>query len=276
MSLAVATSSAKLLATVNAGGLQASAFAAMVAAALAVALALPGRSGRRRLAGRPSTPLLVRVVPSRFRAKAVPPATRRTHRLVAGVAAGGALLVFGLPTGPVLGALVFLGVPVGLSRLEPASARQRSARIVADLPMAVDLLAACLRAGRPPDDAVGIVGDALGGPLAELLAKVQHRLSLGADPVDAWGVLLDEPACAPMARAVQRALRSGAPLAKTLDHLADDVRQDRRWTAEELARAVETRSVVPLGLCFLPAFVLIGIVPTIAGSLSGVLTVLGG
>lgn len=251
--------------------------AAALAAAVAVALVVPGRTARRRLTGRPGgLSSGQRLLPARWRATAVPPAARRTHRLAAGVAAGGVLLVFGLPAGPVLAPLVFLAVPVGLSRLEPAAVRRRSARTVADLPLAVDLLAACLRAGRPPGDAIGLVGDALGGPLAELLAKARHRLDLGADPIDAWGVLLEESACAPLARAVQRALRSGAPLARTLDHLADDLRQDRRWTADELARAVETRSVVPLGLCFLPAFVLIGVVPIIAGSLSGVLTVIGG
>ena len=100
-------------------------------------------------------------------------------------------------------------------------------------------------------------------------------MRLGADPVHAWAVLDDEPGCAALARAVRRATESGGPLAQTLDHLATDVRQQRRWSADEHARAIETRSVVPLGLCFLPAFVLIGIVPTIAGSLSSLFTVFG-
>jgi Flp pilus assembly protein TadB len=246
---------------------------AAIAGAAAIALLVPGRPGPRRLVTRQFSDRWS--LPAKLRGKDSPPATRRLHRAVAAIVGGGLLLQFGLPWGLLPAVVAFLGVPVGLSCFEPAAARQRTARIVADLPLAVDLLAACLRAGRPPDEAVGTVGRALSGPLAEQLAEVERRLNLGADPIAAWGCLLDEPACASFARAVQRALRSGAPLARTLEHLADDVRQARRWSAEEQARAVETRSVVPLGLCFLPAFVLIGIVPTIASSFSGILTLVG-
>lgn len=249
---------------------------AAIATAIAVALALPGRPGPRRLVTRHGLLLGRWSLRARFNLEQVPPATRRRHRLVAGTAGAGLLLLFGLPWGLLLALAVFLVAPVGLSKLEPAAARERSARIVADLPLAVDLLAACLRAGRPPDEAVSTVGSSLGGPLGDQLAEVERRLRLGADPVDAWGCLVNVPACAGLGRAVQRALHSGAPLARTLENLADDVRQDRRWSAEERARAVETRSVVPLGLCFLPAFVLIGIVPTVAGSLSGIFTLVGG
>lgn len=276
-------------------GLSGTGWSAAIAAGVAVALLLPGRPGPRRLVtprglsavwrpwsadsgsatGRPGKwPALVSI-PVRRGGREVSVSTRRRHRLAAAMAAAALLLLMGIPWGLLPASGAFLALPIFLSRLEPAAARRRSARIVADLPLAVDLLAACLRAGRPPDDAVDAVSSALGGPLADLLVEVGRRLSLGADPIDAWACLLGEPACASFARAVQRALRSGAPLAKTLELLADDVRQARRWGAEEQARAVETRSVVPAGLCFLPAFVLLGIVPTIAGSLSGILTFVG-
>lgn len=245
--------------------------AATIAAALAVAQLVPGRPGPRRLAKRRS------LFPTRWSvaAKAIPPTTRRLHRVAAIITSTATLLLLGFPLGLLPAALAFVTIPIALSRLEPASVRRRSARILADLPLAVDLLAACLRAGRPPQAAIGVVAKAIGGPLADLLLEVEYRLDLGTDPVDAWSGLTAEPACATFARAVQRALRSGAPLAKTLEHQATDTRQARRWSAEEHARAVETRSVIPLGLCFLPAFILLGIVPTIASSLAGFLTLLG-
>jgi hypothetical protein len=37
------------------------------------------------------------------------------------------------------------------------------------------------------------------------------------------------------------------------------------------ARAVAVRAAAPLGLCFLPAFVLLGVVPTVLGLARGVL-----
>ncbi|WP_203590896.1 type II secretion system F family protein [Streptomyces sp. SID13031] len=244
------------------------------AVALAVVLFLPSPPGRRRLARH--RPLLSSRWPfSLVTAKEVPRATRRLHLAVAAVAAAGLLLVLGLTAGLIPAAVAFVATPIALSRLEPAATRRRAAQLTADLPLAVDLLAACLRAGRPPQAAIGVVAKSLGGPLADLLLEVERRMNLGADPIDAWSCLLKEPACAAFARATQRALRSGAPLAKILEHQANDVRQTRRWSAEEQARAVESRSVVPLGLCFLPAFILLGIIPTIAGSLSGLLGFLG-
>jgi Flp pilus assembly protein TadB len=241
-------------------------------AATAVALLMPGRPGPRRLIKRPALLSRLGLVSERFSARSVSPSARRLHRLTAGAVAVGTLLLFGLPVGLLLAPPAFICIPIALSRLEPAAARQRHARITADLPLVVDLLAACLRAGRPPQSAVGTVAKAINGPLAELLAQLDHRLSLGTDPIEAWSCLLSEPACSSFARAVQRALRSGAPLAKSLEHLADDARQARRWTADEQARAVESRAVVPLGLCFLPAFVFLGIVPTVAGSLGGIVS----
>ncbi|WP_328332757.1 type II secretion system F family protein [Kribbella sp. NBC_00382] len=245
-----------------------------LAAALAVVLLLPTPPGRRRLARH--RPLLNTRWPFNLATtKELPPATRRLHLMVAAIAAAGLLLLLGIPGGLIPAAIAFLGTPIALGRLEPAATRQRTARLTADLPLAVDLLAACLRAGRPPQAAINVVAKSLGGPLADLLTEVERRMNLGADPIDAWSTLLKEPSCAAFARATQRALRSGAPLAKILEHQADDVRQTRRWSAEAHARAVESRSVVPLGLCFLPAFMLLGIIPTIASSLSGLLSFLG-
>ena len=233
---------------------------AALASGLLVALLVPPAAGLRRLT--PPAPTSPRT-----------PRVSRLHRAATAVVALAVLLVVGLPWGLPLAGVAFAGVPVALAKMEPASVRRRRERILADLPLAVHLLAACLRAGRPPGDALSAVAAAVGGPLGARLNEVEQRLRLGAEPADAWAVLEEEPGCAVLSRSVRRTVVSGGPLAKTLEHVATDVRQQRRWSAEERARAVETRSVVPLGLCFLPAFVLIGIVPTIAGSLSSLFTV---
>jgi Flp pilus assembly protein TadB len=233
---------------------------AALASGLLVALLVRPASGRRRLTRPVSTgPRYARV--------------RRLHRVAAAVVALAVLLIFGVPWGLPVAVIAFAAVPVALAKLEPASVRRRRERIVADLPLAVDLLAACLRAGRPPGDAVAAVASAVGGPLGARLTEVEQRLRLGAEPADAWAVLDGEPSCTVLSRSVRRTVITGGPLAQSLEHVAADIRQQRRWSADERARAVETRSVVPLGLCFLPAFVLIGIVPTIAGSLSSLFTV---
>jgi hypothetical protein len=44
------------------------------------------------------------------------------------------------------------------------------------------------------------------------------------------------------------------------------VRRRRRARADAIARGVGVRAAAPLGACFLPAFLLIGVVPTIVGA----------
>lgn len=175
--------------------------------------------------------------------------------------------VVGVPWGIPFGLVAYLAVPRLLDRLEPAVVRRRRSRIAADLPLAVDLLAACIRTGRPPNSSLVLVGSAIGGPLGELLGKVAHQFMLGADPVDAWSPLDAEQACQPFARAVRRSLESGAPPVRVLERLADDTRQTRRHEADRRARSVESRAALPLGLCFLPAFVVLTVPPTLATTL---------
>lgn len=212
----------------------------------------------------PPRPNLRRLIPPRPRARPRPP---RHHRLAATVTSLGALLLIGLPWGALPAAIAYYAIPRALSRLEPAASKQRNAQLTRDLPLAIDLLTACLRAGRPPQHALTLVSEALPGPLADVFTRIAHHLTLGADPAAAWSHLQAEPSCAPMARAISRSLRSGAPLSKTLEHLADETRRSHHHSADQQARSAESRAALPLGLCFLPAFVLLSIVPTIADAL---------
>ncbi|WP_233525806.1 type II secretion system F family protein [Actinomadura spongiicola] len=169
------------------------------------------------------------------------------------------------------GVLAAVGVWVSFGRLGGAERRRRRARLVADLPVAVDLLAACLRGGAPWNEAVDAVADAVGGPLGDELNAVSVQIRLGADPADAWRALAKEPALAPLARTAGRTASTGASLAPSLSRLARDQRRVARTAAAARARAAGIRALAPLGLCFLPAFVLLGVVPAIAGIASTIL-----
>lgn len=164
------------------------------------------------------------------------------------------------------------GVPAGLllsrwvGRLEsPEQARARE-DVERDLPLVVDLLAACASAGRPPEVCLTVVSRAVGGALAVRLGEITARLSLGADPATEWARCAADPQLAGLARAMQRSAESGAPLADGLIRLADDTRRERRTHAQVKARNVGVKAAGPLAACFLPAFMLIGVVPTVAGS----------
>ncbi|WP_433536661.1 type II secretion system F family protein [Micromonospora sp. CA-249363] len=160
---------------------------------------------------------------------------------------------------------------VSLRRIEPPAVRDKRLREAADLPLAADLLAAAMRAGAPVDRSVLAVAEALDGPLATRLARVGRTLLLGGGPVEAWSALDGVPGADRMAAAAFRSANSGAALAGALTRLADDLRADRATAAEASARRAGVLIVLPLGLCFLPAFILAGLVPVIVAVLGDVL-----
>jgi Flp pilus assembly protein TadB len=160
-----------------------------------------------------------------------------------------------------------VAVWVLISRSEPASARRRREAARHDLPHLVGLLADALRAGRSPTDALALVTAALPGPAADRLAPVVPRLRLGVDARTVWEGLSADAALAPLGRVLARAEATGAPVTDAVGRLAASLADDARGAAEDRARAVGVKSALPLGLCLLPAFVLLGIVPVVAGML---------
>ncbi|MBX6383364.1 MAG: type II secretion system F family protein [Microbispora sp.] len=174
-------------------------------------------------------------------------------------------LLLGGPVGVLAGMATAIGLFIAVRRREPAEIRCRRDRIAADLPFAVDLIVACLRAGQPMSGAVETTAVAISGPVGERLSWVGAQMRLGAPPEEAWAALSDEPALAALARTMVRAAQSGAPVADVLTRLADDARHAARAAASAAARRVGVHAVAPLGLCFLPAFVFLGIIPMVAG-----------
>jgi pilus assembly protein TadC len=139
----------------------------------------------------------------------------------------------------------------------------------------VDLVAAALRAGAPPDAAARLVADAVGGDVGERLRRVARDLRSGTPTAQAWTHLGDSDAAGRVARAASRSGESGAALAGALGRVADDLRSDAVLAAEARARKAGVLVVLPLGLCFLPAFVLTGLVPVIVAVVGGVLSTTG-
>lgn len=146
-----------------------------------------------------------------------------------------------------------------LGRVESPSVIRRRESLERDLPMAVYLLGAALGAGTSPIAAVLAVADALPGPIAEEFRSTHHRLVLGLDPAVVWGTV--QGPLRPLGRTMVRAHESGASVRAAVEGLSDDLRVGARTRLETLARSVEVRAAAPLGLCFLPAFVLLGVVP---------------
>ncbi len=159
----------------------------------------------------------------------------------------------------------------GLRRLVPDPVR---VPIGEELAAAADLIASALRAGSPVSTAVLAAGEAMAGPLTRQLLQVGHQLRLGISAEQAWQPLLSvDPhgAGRQLADAAKRSAQSGAALARALTRCADDLRARARDSAQTRLQRSAVWLVLPLGLCFLPAFLLAGLVPVILAVLGEVL-----
>ncbi len=240
--------------------------AALLSAALAVAavlLALHGPNGHR----------------CRVRSAAGAPgqASGRSPERSAGmlhlVATAGAvvavlLVVPGVP-GLVLSAVAAVLVWWRSRTWESSATRRDRARLEAELPHVVDLMTAALGAGAAPTSALSLVTEVVDPGMADELRRFTTRLELGTDPVTVWSAMGRHPQLGRLGVTLHRSTESGAPIADALLRLSEDLRARRRASVEERVRQVEVRAAVPLGVCLLPSFVLVGVVPLIAGSVSG-------
>jgi pilus assembly protein TadC len=196
--------------------------------------------------------------------------------VVAGMAGAAALLVLvPWPAAPVVALVFIFGLMLVLPRLEPRSVRQASARRARELPLALDLLAACWSAGATPRRAAATVAEGVEGPLRADLLDVATRLELGSTAADSWRFLTeiqDDGAAQDAYRALIDASSSGVPPVDALRRAAQRSRECRRRAGEAAARTVAVKVAAPLGLCFLPAFVLLAIAPAVLGALLPAIT----
>ncbi|MDT7572104.1 MAG: hypothetical protein QOE05_2278 [Actinomycetota bacterium] len=184
------------------------------------------------------------------------------------VAGGAVVVVVGGLLGAVLGAVIALAGPRALAGMEPAAVRREREQLVAQFPLLLDLLAACLSGGASLSSAASAVAAALPGPSGRRLCAVVDALAVGTPPGQAWLALagdVDDDPLTPAARLLARAAEGGTPVSSAVQRLAADARAASLAAGSEAARRVGVLVVAPLGLCFLPAFVLLGVVPVVAG-----------
>lgn len=188
--------------------------------------------------------------------------------LVCAVAGSAPVLLIGGPVGVLAGPVLAAWVWRTLRGREPAHVRRRRQEVARALPLTVDLLAVVLAAGASPARALRTVADAVGAPIGEDLARVEHGLTMGRDPARVWSEVAGMPGLEALGRVMARAIDTGAPVADALHRLSEDLAAEARLTVDTRARAVAVRAAAPLGLCLLPAFVLIGVVPLVAGTVA--------
>ena len=171
-----------------------------------------------------------------------------------------------LGAGPIAwgcGTAVALGLERFLRARAPVTGGLDRRAVEGDLPLVCDLMAVCLVTGLPLGTALAEVAAAVPGPLGERLREVATSLRLGADPPQAWATAPIE--LAPLGRVLVRAAESGSSVGGGLQALSAQVRGAAGTRAEAAVRRAGVWILAPLGLCFLPAFVCLGVLPLVLG-----------
>lgn len=206
-----------------------------------------------------------------------------------GVLVGGLLAV----------AAVLLGASSGRSGYSGPQGNPDAAR-VADggtrhAPMILDLLAAMLSVGASVERAVAIVAASCEADIGAALLRVHAARTLGASWDTAWDTARTasavegsapgpyfgrggrrqrvlrkgrrEDCLAEVRQGLRFATSTGAPSAALLHAHAAQLRRRHNRATERRAAALGVQLVLPLGLCSLPAFICLGVVPVVLGLL---------
>lgn len=184
----------------------------------------------------------------------------RTRWILAALVA----LVGWLGVGGLIGVLVGAAAATGVVVTGRAGARPPTAAPDA-VPIVVELLAGCLDAGLTMPDslqAASVAGDPV---TAQACLAAAAALRRGAPPAEAWHVWMSDPWLQPVARSTARTTQSGATVAEELRRVAARLRSRRHARLQQRVQQASVWVVVPLGLFFLPAFILVAVVPVVIG-----------
>ena len=141
-----------------------------------------------------------------------------------------------------------------------------------DVAMMLELIGAMLDAGAGLGRALALTAELATPEIRGSLRPVVAALAIGADWDTAWrgsGSGAGSAGLLDLRDALGFAALTGAPSSAILYAQAARLRRERFRTAEKQAAALGVKLVVPLGLCSLPAFVCLGVVPVLLAMLPG-------
>ncbi|WP_308282732.1 type II secretion system F family protein [Pseudonocardia nigra] len=228
--------------------------AVLLAAAL---LVVGGRPARARLR--------VLNAPAPHAAQATPVRPLRAPFVAVGALAVG---VFGAVVGGAVPGIVLAAATAGVGGYVAHRGGARPGPVqeqAGELAGSWELLAVCLESGLPVAAAVSAAAEPLDGSVGALLRRVSGLLELGADPAGAWQGAEEVPTLATFARAAGRSAGTGAALAQVARAEAARIRAELLDSAQSKAQRAAVLVAGPLGLCFLPAFLVLGIAPVVIG-----------
>ena len=164
-----------------------------------------------------------------------------------------------------VGAVVVVVLPLaGVAR----ERRLRQERIDRDLPDFLDVLAVTVTAGVGFRSALATVSERFGGPLADEVVLTLNQIRNGASLRDGFQRLRQRNDSEPLSSFVTAYLQSeelGAPLAQTLNRIAQDMRRDSAQRQRQQAARVAPRVTLVTSMVLVPGALAILVVGFVLG-----------
>lgn len=141
-------------------------------------------------------------------------------------------------------------------------------------PLVLELLAVSLRQGASITRALETVAQVVDAELGRAVDTVTTSLHRGVAWPDAWSPVCDDGSragqtCIVLRDALDASWRLGASPLPRLEAVIAQLDGDQRNRVESQAARLSIRLLLPTALCFLPAFVLLGVIPCISAFAQG-------
>lgn len=128
------------------------------------------------------------------------------------------------------------------------------------LPLILEMLSVAIRQGASIPRALITVGNIVEGEFGGGLRSAGERLNSGMPWNEAWP---DDDDCAVVRDAFSSSWSSGSSPVNRLATAIEQLDWDERSRIEQSAAKLSIRLLLPTGLCMLPAFVAIGVIPAV-------------
>lgn len=175
------------------------------------------------------------------------------------------VLAFPWPLGIVLGSGVACTLYWVVPRLNALEGMKQKQASITDLVDVLEGLALCLSAGLAIPQSMKYVGSSRESFAHRQLLGAQQVYEIGQDLPSALRQLASaDPQWTPICGILSAAHSSGAPIIASLDSLLEYLREEAHSEVTTRIRSLAVKCVLPLGLCFLPAFLLLTVVPLVA------------
>ncbi|MDN5806285.1 MAG: type II secretion system F family protein [Brevibacterium sp.] len=129
----------------------------------------------------------------------------------------------------------------------------------------LDLVAICLTSGLPIPVALTLTAEATEDRSG--LGRIARSMTIGGQD------LSEDDRLAPVLEVFEFSEHTGVGPAPLIESVAQELRDSSRRRRQEAAAALGVKLVVPLGVCILPAFLLLSVVPVVISLLSDLTTV---